>query len=197
MTLDWPGLRWPLWSWRNLAITCLAILGLLFAIGQAMASTAPASPIQVDSPGTGSTAVPSADRSATSAVRNDAGVGPTPAAPRPTSSAPTAVTRFLTAWIRPSGLASPDALSAVVTPRLLGTLPGGGVAQLPVSRVYGSPVPGAHTPTSQAFAVSTDAGRLTVTAVLVPGGWLVDDVRVGDVAPAAPVPSIGPTRGAT
>ena len=189
---DRPGLRWPLWSWRNLAVTCVAALGLLFAVGQAMATTPSSGPAHPRRDASSNTAVPAARPPSTEQVQG--GDPELPAAlPSPTGSS--AVAGFLTAWIRPAGAATISELSPHVTPRMLGLLGSGGVAQLPITRVYGTPVLRAHTPSSQVFTVTTDAGRLAVTVARVDGGWLVDQVAVEDTVPTAPTPSVGATRG--
>ncbi len=188
MLLERPGLRWPLWSWRNLSVTCFAALAVLVAVGQMATGVQPM-------PAHPSTAVtgPAPRAESTSPAEGHASAPLLPP-PRPAPSSRQAVEGFLSVWVAAGGRASRSRLAPYATARLLDTLQGRGAAQLPVTQIYGLPTPGTKTSSWQDFAVRSDAGILSVRAVLYAGGWLVDQVSADDTVPTAEVPSIGPTR---
>ena len=207
--------RWPLWSWRNLVVTVVAVLVLFTAVGRltndrasasggpsarpAASATAPATGPISSVPPTIAGSTPTAPSTATAA----------PSTLRPTASATTgqpAVTgtptqvavEFTRAWTRTT-LDQATWLSGLkphVTADYLSALSSVDPGRVPASRVVDS---GRQLSTSgqQALVqVGTDGGAMTVTLVLHAPTWLVADIEPANLPPGAPTPTLTPTPAA-
>ncbi len=199
-------IRWPLWSWRNLAVTVVAVLVVFTAVGrltngQASASGRPSSgaePVvptgQVTAP-TPSVAVPSPAMAPVPTTERPTGTGTSTGRPVATSTPSQVAVEFTRAWTRTTldqatWLAG---LKPFVTTEYLSSLSTVDPARVPASRVVDA---GRELSTSgqQALVqVGTDGGAMTVTLVLRDGSWLVSDIEPTNQPPGAPTPSLAPS----
>lgn len=208
-------IRWPLWSWRNLVVTVVAVLVLFTAVGRltndrASASGGPSAlPAAVaTTPATGPTSsvpatiagspatAPSPGAAASTTLRPTA---PATAGQPTTSGTPTQVAvEFTRAWTRTTLDQATwlSGLKALVTPGYLSALSTVDPSRVPASRVVDS---GRQLSTSgqQALVqVGTDGGAMTVTLVLHAPTWLVADIEPANLPPGAPTPTLTPTPAA-
>lgn len=199
-------IRWPLWSWRNLAVTVVAVLVAFTAVGrltngQASASgkrssaaepvfptgqaTAPTPSAAVPSPAT--TPVPTMERSTVS--------GTTTGRPAAISTPTQVAVEFTQAWTRTTLDQATwlTVLKPLVTTEYLPALSTVDPARVPASRVVDA---GRELSTSGQLAlvqVGTDGGAMTVTLVLRDQIWLVSDIEPANQPPGAPTPSLTPS----
>ena len=200
-------IRWPLWSWRNLTVTTVALLAIFTAIGRltttadlgaerpprnTVATVPTASPTETPaSPAPATTAAPG-----TSAQASPGQPG-RPVAPQPGSRTPVEVAAlFATAWAQPSASQATwlSDLEPLATPEFLASLRTVDPARVPASKVLDS---GSLTSSGDQRAtvrVATDAGGMTVTLVVVQSGkWLVADIAPADQPPGATTPPLSPS----
>ncbi len=196
--------RWPLWSWRNLAVTVVAVLVVFTAVGRltsgpASASARPSSgaepvvPTRQTTVPTPSVAVPSP---ATTQVQTTERPTGTSTGRRVATSTPSQVAvEFTRAWTRTTldpatWLAG---LKPFVTTEYLSSLSTVDPARVPASRVVDA---GRELSTSSQQAlvqVGTDGGAMTATLVLRDGSWLVSDIEPANQPPGAPTPTLAPS----
>ena len=188
-------LRWPLWSWRNLTISTIAVLALFTAVGHlttgsgsgpdsrprnVAATATPTSPsATTTAPATTpasamSPAAPASATPATSALAARSGPGTTPiGSPSSTATAgaetPTRVALdFTTAWTRTT-LAQPAwlaALKPLVIPEYLAALSTVDPARVPATRTRDTGRLLSTSGQQSLVQVATNAGGMTVTLVL-------------------------------
>ena len=169
--------RWPLWSWRNLAVTVIGVALLVAGFGRL-------------SEGVGSEAAiaePSAVRPVDTAPdAPDQSSRPSAPSPSPTRSTPgtpvspeDVAVAFVRAWARPDAeieewQASCQALS---TPRFASALDAASSAAVPVSRVVGDTEILHATDGTASVRVPTDGGAVHVVLELTATGWRVDGIE--------------------
>ena len=205
-------LRWPLWSWRNLFVSTIAVLVVFTAVGRLTTSSGPAqqprsaaATVQVAVPAP-STAAPTTQ--STVPVAAPATVPATPggksstipvtsAPPAGQPSAPEIAVAFTTAWTRttldqPAWLAG---LKPLATPEYLTALTTVDPARVPATRSLDSGRLLSTSGQQSLVRVATDAGSMTVTLVMIGGHWLVADIEPADQPPGASTPALTPTTG--
>jgi hypothetical protein len=197
------ALRWPLWSWRNLAITAAIALLLLAGLGRLTNHhqvTAPTPGTVTAAPATTNSAAPTVPPPAT-----------TPPAPSTTTTSATttnadaasspvrAATGFVTAWVHTTGgeAAWLAGMRPWATASLLASLTGTDPAQVPASAVVGDAALRATTGTTATVSVPTDGGRVAVAMVAATGAWKANGIAPDDAPPAAPTPTLDPAAPTT
>jgi hypothetical protein len=197
-------LRWPLWSWRNLAVTTAVVLVVLYGIGRvvepikgtspkarvtaATAKTPPAS-----SPAESSAAVPSPVRTR---IPGKTSTSSTVAAADAAYSFTRLATAFATAWSS-SGRSQAEwthGIRPYVTPALETGLAQTDPAHVPATKVTGEAVLVKATAISAKVRVPTDGGSIVVTLHESSGSWLVSDVAPADQPPSGPTPDLEPRK---
>ena len=201
------ALRWPLWCWRNLAVTLVVLLVLLGAAGRVSASRTPAGasaggadqqPLRPaaarDVP---EWTTPGTDGVPTTPLR-PAPVRRTPAGPTAPAGPGQSVTRvaeaFARAWSRSSLSPSPwlRGVRPWVTPTLAKGLSETDPSRIPATRVIGEAQLVRASRDTAADLVPTDGGPITTTLTRVRSRWLVARVAPAGQPPAAPTPSLAP-----
>jgi hypothetical protein len=188
-------LRWPLWSWRNLTITAVALLALLAFVGRATdgrASSLPAA-APATSTGTETAAAPQpATQTPTTTPQSPSAPTPPPAKPVAKQSATAVATVFVRAWATDG--ATRDAWYSAMQPwastELLRALASTDPAQVPADRVVADARLVSSSKTAAAVVVPTDGGDVQVTLAAEGGGWKVTDIAPADAPPAAETPSL-------
>ncbi len=198
--LQW--VRWPLWSWRNLAVTTLAVLVLFAAIGRLTSATA-GPPRAADTAASASTSgtenvsvptgtqtltaeMPVTPSGAAASSRTDqdaeAGSGGT---------TEEVATKFVSVWARPDQPAMSwlAALTPLTTASFRESLSGSDPARVPASKVTGA-ARGQQSGSRALVTVPTDAGALEVSVVREGGQWKVADIAPADAPPGAPTPTL-------
>lgn len=199
-------IRWPLWSWRNLAVTVVAVLVVFTAVGRltngpASASGRPSSgaePVLSTGQATGpspSAAVPSPAMVTVPTTKRPTGIGTNTGRPVATSTPTQVAVEFTRAWTRTTLDQATwlTDLKPLVTTGYLPALSTVDPARVPASRVVDA---GRELSTSGQLAlvqVGTDGGAMTVTLVLRDGAWLVSDIAPTNQPPGAPTPSLAPS----
>ena len=201
--LQWA--RWPLWSWRNLAVSTLAVLILLALVGRLTSATASSSGAATD-PAPGPTPLSTATSQAsvepvpgTSSMTGPAtpSVGATTSASTAAGSvvdkdgAQTAAVRFVTAWASPDASAQAwlTSLRPLCTAAFQLTLETSDPGRVPASRVTGTARVGASSD-GALVTVPTDAGAVVVSVVREGKVWKVADIAPGDPPQGAPTPTL-------
>jgi hypothetical protein len=205
------ALRWPVWSWRNLALTVAGLLVLGTAIGRLTGG----SPDAADRarPAVRQTVADVRTTQPPATTTSTAAGSPAPAATVPSASAPSldegradaaarsaAVVRagqFSRAWLRPGSPAQRTAwLKPLATDRMVAQLAG-----LPASALTMRPL---AAPT----VVAVDQAEATVTLPMSDGrtavlgmtaeadGWRVATLSTAPTAPTAPATQTSPASGA-
>jgi hypothetical protein len=175
--------RWPLWSWRHLAVTVLVAALLLAGLGRVAATgdaaTRPA-PSAAPTPVSGT---PSAAATAIAPDPADA-VTPTPSTTPVggASSAEAVATAFVRAWARPDSDPETwgDACAAYATARFAARIRTADPARVPASRVLPGATVSMRTDRAVKVRVPTDAGAVLVSVVNGSGSWRVDDIAPDD-----------------
>lgn len=164
--------RWPLWSWRNLAVTLLVAATLLGALGRVSALGDPA-PKGAPAP-LMSTASPEAQPASSSA----------PSAPSAsTASAETGpddvALAFVGAWARPDADIATwrSECASFATSRLAKVLESSSSASVPSSRALGSTEILERSEAAARVRVPTDGGAVLVSLERVRTEWRVDEIR--------------------
>ena len=182
------GWRWPLWSWRNLAITAFVVALLLAALGRLTAEGAPRPDASQATAATsvarpavpGSTPAPSASLgSATPEVVPVAGEAPEDVA-----------VAFVKAWARPDAeveewRAACQALSTGTFASALEAVPS---ASVPASRVLGASEILERSSRRAVVRVPTDGGAVHVELERAAEGWLVAGIEPEGLSPSASGP---------
>lgn len=196
------ALRWPLWSWRNLTITAVAVLVVMAALGRitaapqtSVAATVPLATPGVSSPSTPT--VPATDPPTTSALPSTSPSDSTPSvdAHSPVASA----AAFAAAWVHTT-LGQATWLAGMrpwSTASLLASLKGTDPRQVPASRVTGDAALLRTSGTSAVVSVPTDGGRIAVSMIRTAGVWKANGLAPDDAPPGATTPSLGPSQPAT
>ncbi len=192
---DW--WRWPLWSWRNLAVTCLGVALLLAGLGRAQvwsagAGPATATPVTASSSDEAVGAAPAH----TPAVTQTEPAGDPSAAPSPsaTPTSPEGVALvFVRAWARPydDPRAWRDALTAYTTARFAARLADADPSRVPATQVSPTARITTHTATTAEVRVPTDAGGVLIELTSSEGRWQVDDILPDESTTVAPLPGGG------
>ena len=198
-------LRWPLWSWRNLSVTVVAVLFVLYGMGRVIGpakitlSTVHV-PLVTASPA--SSAVLLSDPSVAASSPVPATV---PSTTPPTSAvsgarANESVTRvaigFAQAWSS-SGRSQQEwtrGIQPFVTPALAAGLAQTDPARVPATKVTGEAVLLTASATFAQVRVPTDGGSIVVTLSRASSGvWQVSDVAPAGQPPGAPTPDLRPS----
>lgn len=204
------AIKWPLWSWRNLAITGIAALALLALLGRLTDGFGPvsAAPVQVST--SSATALPATSATvpappATSTTEATPSTTATAAAEPPDADAvgrgsPVQVaTAFVTAWA--STAAGDQAWLAGMKPfatsKLTASMTGTDPAQVPATTVTGDARLTLMKGRAAAVSVPTDGGRIAVGLVQQAGTWKADTLAPDDAPPGASTPSLAPSTTGT
>jgi hypothetical protein len=198
-------LRWPLWSWRNLSVTAVAVLLLLYGMGRviqpakitlpkptAIAGTSrltgqapwpnePSSVASSPSPTTESSASSTTSTTSTS----DGGGGK--------ESVTKLATAFATAWSSSSRSQAEwnKGIEPFVTSDLADGLAQTDPAHVPATKVTGEAVLLTSSSHSAEVRVPTDGGSIVVTLQRESTDpWLISDVAPADQPPGAPTPDL-------
>lgn len=199
-------IRWPLWSWRNLIVSTVALLVVFTAVGRLTTSSDSGSAQQpqnaaaiIPTPtSTSPTSVssPSPSTTATSPRTSASGKATSSATPQIGSPTPVQVAAaFVTSWARPataqgSWLAD---LKPLVTPEYLATLGTVDPSRVPATKVLDGGTVVSATNQRANVRVATDAGGMSVTLAVRSGQWLVTDIEPADQPPGATTPALTPT----
>lgn len=203
--------RWPLWSWRNLTVTVVAVLILFtglgrLANGEPSASKGPASGGRAVAPTGESTVaaptapVPSPSTATTAPTTQPSTRGVTSNGSPSTTAAPTPVAvEFTRAWTRTTvdQAAWLAALKPFVTSDYFSVLSTVDPARVPASRVVDAGRELSSSGERATVQVGTDGGTMAVTLVLRDRVWLVSDIEPTNLPPGAPTPSLTPGSTAT
>ena len=193
------AVRWPLLSWRNLAVTAVIALALLAVMGRltngaSAVGTATSRPIaSVTTTATAPLVQPpttTAPESATPAAT------PSPAAPsKATATSPVEVAAaFVTAWAATAGGEAQwlAGMKPWATTELVQSFTGADPAQVPATRVTGDAALVSTKGATAAVTVPTDGGRVVVELVKTGSAWHAKGLAPDDAPPGAPTPSLGP-----
>jgi hypothetical protein len=199
------AIRWPLWSWRNLAATAVLVLVVLAALGRLTDGQGASAASSADSPRTAQ--VPSTSTGAGHPTQTEPSAAstspPSPSAStssRTDASSPVSVAEaFVTAWAHTTGgeTAWLAGMKPWATAALVGSLTGTDPAQVPASRVTGDAALTSTEGSSASVSVPTDGGRIAVGLVSQAGGWKASSLAPDDAPPGAPTPSLGPAPAST
>jgi hypothetical protein len=196
-------LRWPLWSWRNLSITAVALLLVLFGLGRVIEPakitlTAGHAPVASAHPKAlaPSPTVSSATPPSPAGVTVPGTTLPTSAIPAPANESVTAVaTAFAQAWSS-SGRSQQEwrrGIQPFVTPALASGLAQTDPSRVPATKLTGEAVLLRASATSAQVRVPTDGGSIVVTLKRAESSpWRVSEVAPAGQPPGAPTPNLHP-----
>lgn len=204
-------IRWPLWSWRNLVVTVVAVLVLFTALGRLAsggpsASKGPASRAGAVVPtGEATAATPSAplplprSTTAVSTTQGPTGAGTGTGRPIANATAVQVAVEFTRGWTRTTvdQAAWLAALKPFVTGDYFSVLSTVEPARVPASRVVDAGRQLSASGERAIVQVGTDGGTMSVTLVLQDRVWLVSDIEPANLPPGAPTPSLTPGSAAT
>lgn len=168
--------RWPLWSWRNLAVTVLGAAVLVAGLGrvsggsEVVKSEAGALEAAGTASGTPSLSPPPPAASAT----------PKPSPTGVPSESPEDVAvAFVGVWARPDAEIGEWRASCqtISTPRFAATLDAVSSAAVPASRVVGDTEILERSDASARVRVPTDGGAVHVALERTSAGWRVDGIE--------------------
>ena len=197
-------LQWPLWSWRNLSITAVALLLLLFGLGRVIepakitltttrAPLVTASPMPSEPTMSVSSSAPSSPAGATVPSTTPSTSGTL--SPSASQSVTRVATAFAQAWSS-SGRSQQEwtrGIQPFVTPALAAGLAQTDPARVPATKVTGEAVLLTTSATSAQVRVPTDGGSIVVTLKRAGSGpWQVSDVAPAGQPPGAPTPDLQP-----
>lgn len=199
--LQWA--RWPLWSWRNLAVSTLAVLVLFAVVGRLTSATASTNgaatdPAPASAPVSTSRASvrPVPDTSSrTGTAKPSVGATTSPSTADVSvagkDDAQTAAVRFVTAWATPDASAQTwlTMLRPLCTARFQVALETSDPGRVPASRVTG-PARVRASSSGALVTVPTDTGAVVVTVVREGEVWKVADIAPGDPPPGAATPTL-------
>lgn len=164
--------RWPLWSWRNLAVTLLVAATLLGALGRVSAMGDPApkgapDPVMSTASPEGQPALSSAPYAPTASTAS-AERGPDDVA-----------LAFVGAWARPDAdiVIWRSECASLATSRLAMVLESSSSASVPSSRALGTTEIVERSEAAARVRVPTDGGAVLVSLERVGTEWQVDDIR--------------------
>ncbi len=170
--------RWPLWSWRNLAVTVIGAALLVAGVGRLSegggSESVAAEPAAIETADTASIASsPSPRQSTASALPTPSTTPVTPESPEEVAVA------FVRVWARPDAAdeewqASCQALS---TTRFASALDAATSAAVPASRVDGDTEVLRRSDGAASVRVPTDGGAVHVALQQTPAGWRVDGIE--------------------
>lgn len=196
-------LRWPLWSWRNLAVTTAAVLLVFYGMGRVIgpAKITP-SAVLVPAVTTGPTSLaPSPSESSTVASSTAPSTVPSTKSPsgvlsaRGSESVTRVATAFAQAWSS-SGRSQKEwtrGIQPFVTPALAAGLAQTDPARVPATKVTGEALLVTASATSAQVRMSTDGGSVVVTLIRAASSpWQVSDVAPAGQPPGAPTPDLQP-----
>ncbi len=199
-------IRWPLWSWRNLAVTVVAVLVVFTAVGRLTNGQASASgrsssgaepvvsTVQATAP-TPSAAVPSPAMAPVPTTEPSTVSGTSTGRPAATSTPTQVAVEFTRAWTRTTldQATWRAGLKPLVTTGYLPALSTVDPARVPASRVVDAGLELSTSGQQALVQVGTDGGAMTVTLVLRDQIWLVSDIEPTNQPPGAPTPSLAPS----
>ena len=168
--------RWPLWSWRNLAVTVLGAAVLVAGLGRVSGGAGGGGTRGESAPGGGhgircSLTFPSAIGRVriTNAERH----------PGDSESPEDVAVAFVGMWARPDAEVEEWRASckAVSTPRFAAILDAASSAAVPASRVVGDTEILERSDASARVRVPTDGGAVHVALERTPAGWRVDGIE--------------------
>ena len=186
--------EWPLWSWRNLAIsvTCLllvvAVIGRVSsALGQSPTPTGASPATVLPSPSAASSSMTEGPSATPSVPVED------PGSPGVVGSCVDMATRFVTAWTRTDQPATTwlEGLRPWAAPAFLAQLERSDPGRVPATRIVGQPSVVRTSETGDVVRVVTDGGRIDV--VTQAGTCLVSDLQPAEGVPGAPTPVLSAT----
>ena len=195
-------LRWPLWSWRNLAVTTAGALAALALLGQATGGGTASTSADVSTPEAAAAPTPSSTTTPRASHSSQSSASATVPTKTPTSepstghtsssSATAAAQSFVAAWARPQAPrgAWVTGMRAHATPRLLGELSGVSPAQVPASRVEGDASLVKMGTGTAVVRVPTDGGQVEVGLVREGDTWRANTLAPADSPPAAATPGL-------
>lgn len=190
--------EWPLWSWRNLAIsvTCLllvvAVIGRVSsALGRSPTPTGASPATVLPSPSAASFSMTEESSATPSVPVEDTG------SPPGAGSCVDAATRFVTAWTRRDLPATAwlEGLRPMAAPSFLAQLEQSDPGRVPASRVVGQAAVVRSSDTGDVVKVVTDGGRIDV--VTQAGTCLISDLQPAEGVPGAPTPVLSAMTPAT
>lgn len=191
--------RWPLWSWRNLVVSAIAVLALLAGVGRLTdVLSADFSP---SSNAVGASSAPTVPVASPSATGSPTGLATT--APPTTASSTTTgaskgspvevATALVTAWATP-GEGESQWLAGMkpwATADLVASMTGTDPTQVPATKVTGDAALRGMKARTATVSVPTDGGRVAVELVQQSGAWKADSLAPDDAPPGAPTPALG------
>jgi hypothetical protein len=191
--------RWPLWSWRNLVVSAIAVLALLAGVGRLTdVLSADSSP---SSNAVGASSAPTVPVASPSATGSPTGLATT--APPTTASSTTTgaskgspvevATALVTAWATP-GEGESQWLAGMkpwATADLVASMTGTDPTQVPATKVTGDAALRGMKARTATVSVPTDGGRVAVELVQQSGAWKADSLAPDDAPPGAPTPALG------
>ncbi|GAA6525678.1 hypothetical protein [Intrasporangium sp. DVR] len=192
------ALRWPLWSWRNLAITVVSLFVVIALIGRVSSAVGsegeePAqvtSTVAPESTESAPTVMPSTEPIATTTQTSAAVV-----AARPGTDCLSSAARFLHEWMqsdRPQKVWL-AAMAPYATPAFLEELRSVDPANVPATKVEGEPRLVGQNGDLPIARITTDGGHLDVVLAPTGSACLVGDIRPTDDVPGAPTPVLTAT----
>jgi len=168
--------RWPLWSWRNLAVTVLGAVVLVAGLGRVSGGSGEMAP----EPGSIEATATASDApsSSSSPLGTSPALSPSATGIPPESPEDVAVV-FVRAWARPDAEVEGWRAScqAISTPRFAATLDAASTAAVPASRVVGDTEILERSDTSARVRVPTDGGAVHVALEWTSAGWRVDGIE--------------------
>lgn len=167
--------RWPLWSWRNLAVTVMAAVMLVACLGRVSGGSERVAPegraVEAAASASGAPA-PSAPAWAASASPAQS------VAPVTLESPEGVAVAFVGLWARPDAAVEEwrSSCKALSTPRFAAILDAASSAAVPASRVVGDTEVLERSEASARVRVPTDGGAVHVALERTSAGWLVDGI---------------------
>jgi hypothetical protein len=194
-------LRWPLWSWRNLSVTTMVVLLVLYGMGRVIApakiplpklhptaaAAGPTLPVPQESSSAESSPSPTIgpDSTSSGSDSSDQGGG--------SESVTKLATAFAKAWSS-SGRSQAewnDGIRPLVTSDLAKGLAQTDPAHVPATKMTGEAVLLTSSGHSAEVRVPTDGGSIVVTLIRKSSdAWLISDVAPADQPPGAPTPDL-------
>lgn len=198
------AVRWPLWSWRNLTVSAVALLALLAFVGNLTDGSSSASTSGA-APGGTATAPTAPSTPASTATTVSPSATGTPAPPTASStvaqgSATAVAGAFVAAWAQPDAAEAAwlEAMRPWATPKLLASFAGADPRQVPATRLTGDPALARTTASAATVTVPTDGGTVEVSLERSGAAWRAGAIAPADAPPGAETPSLGPApAGAT
>lgn len=206
--------RWPLWSWRNLAVTTVAVLVLFTAVGRLTttaaagsgaprpvetvpvavpdASTATGIPVPPATPAPTAMPAPTGMPAPTASARPSPTTTPGGSAGTGPSDPTAAAVAFVTEWTRGTTdqAAWLETLKPLTTAEYQASLATVDPARVPARKALDKGRLLSTSGSRSLVQVATDGGAMTVTLALRDGSWLVADIEPANQPPGAPTPAL-------